>query len=60
MSGVSRFNDVNGAQRLNNWNVRNSLLYWCVMCQIWPGKKWRFARGIVFFRSRFLPTESRF
>ena len=51
-------NGLNGATRLNVWNVWNRLQRWCVMCQTWPGRKWRLARGIVFLRGRFFGLKS--
>jgi hypothetical protein len=34
-------NGLNRAQRLNDWNDLNWLRHCLVICQTWPGKKWR-------------------
>jgi hypothetical protein len=36
---VLALNVLNGAKRLNGWNVWNRLQRWCVMCQTYPGRK---------------------
>jgi hypothetical protein len=42
-------------------NFSRNFFWWqrCVMCQMWPGRKWRLARGISSLRAPILMQKKR-